>query len=1183
MANQPTKYRKFVVGAASAALVASAVAPVASAKTFSDTKGNTHEAAIDALSDAGVITGYEDGSFKPNKTLTRSDVVKLMGKWLVSEGYEVPGDYKTNMRFSDLTASSNDELLKYAAVVKDNGVFNGSNGRLLAGDDITRENMAVVLVRAFDTVNDINLVEYVEGQDFKKEVTDRNSAKSEARTAIDVLDFFDITTVAQFNPKATTTRGHFATFLHNFLKADLSKVTGTVAGVASITAINNTHVEVKFVEKVEDLAALNFKIEGLDITNKVIKQTDANTVVLTTAPQKAGETYKVSANDKELGSFIGATAVIPTSIQITTPSLQGTIGKDVTVQAKVEVAAGEKKDGIPVTFNIANGANNQLNEKIEVVAYTNAEGVASYTYTRYYAIDDNVTAYATQKSDKSSVGKVYWANAKQLTITEASEGNTLVNGAKKVYEINAPGKAGQYVFVAFEENLNVTPDKAEGKATVEGVTTYVVDKNGNVLLGNASYPYQYTTGGTAVTAVKLDSNGKANLVVSGKNATVTPIVYSGEYGFATNTTNLNKVPLYSKTALQDKGATVKFELKHELGLKLEAAGSSNAAIWLNDVETGGRNYTATYTDKDGKVASPGTTVRVALPNTTPSVFVLDKDGNEAAYTSDAKYKYYDLKVGKDGQVTFTVASKSVNAYVSPVVFIENGDAAGLDANDLQATGEITYFVNEVTYNADLDDGFGGTIPYLAGEVATATYTLVDQNYKPRSYTQDTVVSFEIKAGTGNVTVNTSAGTKTILAGTTGTVKETITAGNVDTSIRVSAADPSSVSINATGSRAGVVLPTTETLNLKFSQYGSAPITGTVSSIDTTNKVLTINGVVYSYATAKEYQIAGSKVTQAAFVKEITAGVSKVSVTVDAEGKLTFNVLTSGYSNVVSAVNSATTLNQVKAALAGYPSYEKLTDADKDTMAAAILSDLQGGTTFTAASLENKVAAAIKITATATYAAGSAAVTGAKATGVYTNATTPANTLTVESAAGDTAYNGVKVVFEKATTVGNTVTTSYDGTSKTLKVILPVSDAVNGTLDAAATIANVATAITNDTSTSLTATAAGFAGTESASELLGKTITLSGATASTPAVDGTLTLTFSEAITAFTGIVLNDGATTAINNSQAVLSDDGKKVVITLTTAQEAVVAAPTTTAITTVTVTPEVTGQTVTVPVTIKK
>ncbi len=223
---QTKKYKKFVLGAASAALVASAVAPVASAKDFQDTKGNTHETAIDALSDAGVITGYPDGSFLPNKTLTRSDVVKLMGKWLVAEGYEIPEDYKTNMRFADLTAKSNDELLQYAAVVKDNGVFKGSNNNLLASDNITRENMAIVLVRAFDEVKDMDLITYVAAQDFKKDVTDLGKAKAEARPAIDVLDYFDITNpvAPNFNPKNTTTRGQFATFLYKSMNTDYSAV-----------------------------------------------------------------------------------------------------------------------------------------------------------------------------------------------------------------------------------------------------------------------------------------------------------------------------------------------------------------------------------------------------------------------------------------------------------------------------------------------------------------------------------------------------------------------------------------------------------------------------------------------------------------------------------------------------------------------------------------------------------------------------------------------------------------------------------------------------------------------------------------------------------------------------------------------------------------------------------------------
>ncbi|MBY0221095.1 S-layer homology domain-containing protein [Sporosarcina aquimarina] len=240
MANQPTKYRKFIVGAASAALVASAVAPIASAAEFNDTKGNTHEVAIDALSELGIISGYQDGSFQPNKTLSRSDVVKMMGKWLVSLGNSVPTDYKSNMRFTDLTADSNNELLQYAALVADHGVFQGNNGKLDPTGNITRENMALVLVRAYDAIHETDLVEKVKAEDFKRDVTDLKSAKAEAQPYIDVLDFYDITNPAApvFNPKGTTTRGQFASFLHR--TASLNEEALTLR-ILSVEGLNDTN------------------------------------------------------------------------------------------------------------------------------------------------------------------------------------------------------------------------------------------------------------------------------------------------------------------------------------------------------------------------------------------------------------------------------------------------------------------------------------------------------------------------------------------------------------------------------------------------------------------------------------------------------------------------------------------------------------------------------------------------------------------------------------------------------------------------------------------------------------------------------------------------------------------------------------------------------------------------------
>ncbi|WP_158233179.1 S-layer homology domain-containing protein [Sporosarcina sp. P7] len=208
-------YQLFIALVAIIVLIAAPI--TTSAKGFLDTKNSSHEVAITALVQQEVITGYTDGTFKPNKTLTRSDVVKMMGKWLVSLGYDIPEDYRTKPRFTDSKQIANDELLKYAALVKDQGVFNGqSNGSLNPSGEITRENMAIVLVRAYNAIHKTDLVGFVAKQTFTRDVKDLGKAKLEAQPFIDVLDFFDITNpvVLSFNPKNTTTRGQFASFLY---------------------------------------------------------------------------------------------------------------------------------------------------------------------------------------------------------------------------------------------------------------------------------------------------------------------------------------------------------------------------------------------------------------------------------------------------------------------------------------------------------------------------------------------------------------------------------------------------------------------------------------------------------------------------------------------------------------------------------------------------------------------------------------------------------------------------------------------------------------------------------------------------------------------------------------------------------------------------------------------------------
>jgi len=209
------KQSKWIVSAASAALVAAAVVPTASAANFTDIVKSDHKEAILALADAKIIGGYPDGTFKPNATLTKGNVTKFLGKWLVSENFNVPADYNKKVRFTDLPTSAKDkELLQYAALIYDNGIYKGTNNKLLPSQNIPREQMASILVSAIEAVYDIDLIEMYKKENYKSSITDLKSALPENREAIIALEYAKITNVKAFNPKGTLTRGQFASFLH---------------------------------------------------------------------------------------------------------------------------------------------------------------------------------------------------------------------------------------------------------------------------------------------------------------------------------------------------------------------------------------------------------------------------------------------------------------------------------------------------------------------------------------------------------------------------------------------------------------------------------------------------------------------------------------------------------------------------------------------------------------------------------------------------------------------------------------------------------------------------------------------------------------------------------------------------------------------------------------------------------
>ncbi|WP_438296854.1 S-layer homology domain-containing protein [Sporosarcina sp. FA15] len=859
MANQPSKYSKFLVGAASAALVASAVAPVASAADFKDTKGNTHEEAINALSDAGVITGYTDGTFLPNKTLSRSDVVKLMGKWLVAEGSVVPTDYKTNPRFADLKSTSNDELLKYAAVVKDNGVFVGTpDGKLDATGNITRENMAVVLVRAFDRVHEIDLTTYVAGQDFKKDVTDLGKAKAEARPAIDVLDFFDITNPAApaFNPKETTTRGQFATFLYKTTKTDFSDVTTGVVGSTEIKAVNATTVEVTFKDAVDNINSLNFKIDGLTVSNAAVKQSDNKVVVLTTAVQKGGEKYTVTLNEKAIGSFTGVSAVIPTKIDITTQSVQGKVG----AQAILSADVGVKQAGIPVTFNVKADTNTTLNKDQVFEAVTNADGIAQFSYTQYAAGRDSVVAYPTGAPAVRSLGYVFWGVDTILNIEEVTTGATINNGANKTYKVTykdaQTGKpqSGKTLNVSALENINVSSDKAQN-VTVNGVK--VAQLSNNTV--------------TEAAQIVTDANGQATFTLSGNHATVTPVVFEAAY---TSATGYSKN--YQASALQAVGSKVTFgAIQAEYTLEMTRVGEV-AAIGASN---GGREYKVVVKKKDGTVAV-NETVNVGfnedldkvIATNTAAAFI-DTSGTTQVFHTGAQARKIQVKTNSKGEATFVVGSNLVNDYVTPLAWVDintsDASLAELDNGEPTAIGPITHFQAQYLAGAALTsyNGATKTAKFNGGDTATFKVDLTNQSGLPFNAATTSIsnVSYTLtNSGAADVSVNDNGVWKTVSpqrAITVSSTSDLLVKPLTDSTTSVEVTATGNALFGPTGAQKTFAF-TAEKTTASFTKVGEVPTaghTGVITAYDTTKKTVTFAGktpVKYAGETGKTYVFKG---------------------------------------------------------------------------------------------------------------------------------------------------------------------------------------------------------------------------------------------------------------------------------------------------------------------------------------
>lgn len=190
------------------------------AKSFSDVKMNTEMGrAVDDLSNRGIISGYANGTFRPNNDVTRAQAAKIVAGAVKMESHiskypelvwEYP-EYYTPQPFRDLAVSS--AYFEPVSALGDWGAMNGyDDNTFKPNNKLTRAQIAKVLMRAYAIPNQDEASYTSTGKKFK-DVNSESESYSFIRK-INELGIMQETSKGYFSPNKRVTRGELALYIY---------------------------------------------------------------------------------------------------------------------------------------------------------------------------------------------------------------------------------------------------------------------------------------------------------------------------------------------------------------------------------------------------------------------------------------------------------------------------------------------------------------------------------------------------------------------------------------------------------------------------------------------------------------------------------------------------------------------------------------------------------------------------------------------------------------------------------------------------------------------------------------------------------------------------------------------------------------------------------------------------------
>lgn len=640
MAYQPKSYRKFVATAATATLVASAVAPAAFAASFTDV-ADKYKEAVDYLVTNGISQGATETTFGTSANIKRGDAAIWLANALKLDLTNVP-------------ASGFSDTGRYDAAVsalKAKGVLSGKTETTFAPNALlTRGEMAKVLANAYNLKSDAQTPFTDLGPNFGAHIAALYANKiTEGKTE------------TTFGTSENITRGDLAIFLMRAATLTATPDAVTVKSISAASVVDKNTIEVTFdaALKAEDVKASDFSIEGVEIESATIKAAAAADAVKTVVVLKTKTELKVDG--KYEIKFKGASSDV-TKVEYKVDAAKVT-GVTVT-NAKTLKVALEKElanlDGL--TFTVKRGTTTivltaKLLEDKKSVELASTSNLVAGDYTvevtggKFVAGSNSATVtVAAQK-----VAKLEVLSTKAVKSATTNDTVTVGYSVKDQYGTDIT-KDALAANVNWSSSVGTATDDNNGKVTI--------DKNAEIKTGDT----------IVLTAVDPASGTTAVATLTASDAAALQSLTFGAIKYPTNKTRVEA----NVAAAADLEVTGLDQYGNAVATQAEL----NAQTTIIDSDA---NASASFVVVDGKSYLRLDTTGVTTAKKVIVTVVIKATGQTVNYTFDV------VKAPEAAELSVT----------APTATIANGDAAGTLAAALtvkdQFGGDLT--ADQVAANA----------------------------------------------------------------------------------------------------------------------------------------------------------------------------------------------------------------------------------------------------------------------------------------------------------------------------------------------------------------------------------------------------------------------------------------------------------------------------------------------------